>query len=192
MNKTTSSTLRRFPSYLLLALLLYFLFICYLLIPSGFFFCFFPGFLAIFILSSNNNNIIFIIFPWIWSIKNLSDWQLRLFRPIYEVPRWYYYIKVPSIEGRHGDLRMKHCEKGSSVIGYICYFIDRYKLGLSSLGRNITNKPKHGASPRTSHGSIPWPRKGVARNSEWGEYWNIYESDDIWRTGKLYTWAMGM
>ena len=54
----TNSTPRRFPSYLLLILLLYFLF--HLLfspvLPTGFTFCSFPGFLAIFIMLSSNNN----------------------------------------------------------------------------------------------------------------------------------------
>ena len=53
-----NSTPRRFPSFLLLTLLLYFLF--HLLPspmhPTGVSSCFFPGILAIFILLSSNNN----------------------------------------------------------------------------------------------------------------------------------------
>ena len=52
------STLRQFPSSLLLSLLLYFLFIFSLppIHPTRFSFCSFPGFLATFILLSPNNN----------------------------------------------------------------------------------------------------------------------------------------
>ena len=58
-----NSTPRRFPSCLLLTLLLYAFFYFHFLPsmghPTGFSFCFFFGFLAIFILLSSNNNI-----PW--------------------------------------------------------------------------------------------------------------------------------
>ena len=59
--KPPNSTTRRFPSYLLLTLLLYLLIIFYLprcTLPD-FFLDIFPGFLAIFILLSSDNNNIF-------------------------------------------------------------------------------------------------------------------------------------
>ena len=63
-----NSTPRRFPSYLLYPLLLYFQFIFYLprctLLD---FLCFFPGFLPIFILLSSNNNMVNLNFS---AIKN--------------------------------------------------------------------------------------------------------------------------
>ena len=56
VTSSSNSTPRRFPSYLLLTLLLYFLFIFYLPRCTLCSFCFFPAFLAIFILLSSNNN----------------------------------------------------------------------------------------------------------------------------------------